>query len=364
MNRILVYGLSQDTRGGIETFLLNMNKFMSKDTIFDYVIEGNHTIHKEEIYKKGGKCFFVSPKKKIFSNLRDWKRLLKHLKDGYKIIYFNLYSLAWIFPIRIALKQGYKVIVHAHNNKLHNCGIFQRILHSLNRQYQKHLNIVRFTNSDLSSNFFFSNCKSELIYNAIDVDRFSFSKEKRERIRNTYGISNEQILFGFSGRITYQKNPLFLIDIFNEISKINSKSRFIICGEGNLLNDVKYRAKEYGIDVIFAGNNSNIEDYYQAMDCFVLPSRFEGLGIVLIEAQASGLISFTSSKVVPDIAKVTDILHYISLNNDASVWAKEILSCYKNLNNRAMYCSKIKGTHFDIVVESIELEKKLISYMD
>ena len=199
MNRILVYGLSQDTTGGIETYLLNMNKFMSNETIFDYVIEGNHTIHQNDIDEKGGKCFFISPKKKVFSNLKDWKKLLKEQKDNYKIAYFNLYSLAWIFPIKMALKQGYKVIVHAHNNKLHNCGIVQKLLHTLNRQYQKHLKIIRFTNSDLSSKFFFGNKNSELIYNAIDFERFRFDENKRNQIRGYYGFSNDDRIYGFSG---------------------------------------------------------------------------------------------------------------------------------------------------------------------
>ena len=272
MNRILVYGLSQDTLGGIETFLLNMNRFMSDETIFDYVIEGDHTIHQSEINKKGGKCFYISPKKKVFANLRDWKKLLKEQKDNYRIVYFNLYSLAWIFPITIALKQGYKVIVHAHNNKLHNCGIIQKTLHVLNRQYQKHLKIVRFTNSELSSRFFFGNKKAELIYNAINVDQFKFDEEKRNRIRRELAISENETLYGFSGRVSYQKNPLFLIDIFHEISKIDSNARFIICGDGNLKKKTEEKALALGLDVLFIGSVKNIEDYYQAMDVFIFPS--------------------------------------------------------------------------------------------
>lgn len=361
MNRILVYGLSQDTTGGIETYLLNMNKFMSNETIFDYVIEGNHTIHQNDIDEKGGKCFFISPKKKVFSNLKDWKKLLKEQKDNYKIAYFNLYSLAWIFPIKMALKQGYKVIVHAHNNKLHNCGIVQKLLHTLNRQYQKHLKIIRFTNSDLSSKFFFGNKNSELIYNAIDFERFRFDENKRNQIRGYYGFSNDDRIYGFSGRICYQKNPLFLIDIFYELSKIDPRAKFLICGEGDLFDEMELKSKLYKLNVVFTGSVNNIESYYQAMDCFVLPSRFEGLGIVLIEAQVSGLLSFTSEDVVPENAKTTELLHFISLKRCASDWANEITK-YNDANYSRSNYSRVVSPRFNILNESKRLEDILTNY--
>ena len=359
MNRILVYGLSQNIRGGIETFLLNMNAFMSSETIFDYVIEGTYTIHQEAIDNKGGKCFYISKKKSVLANIVGWKRILKNEKSRYQIVYFNLYSLAWIVPIFIALKNGYTVIVHAHNNMLHNCGLIQKFLHRVNRLLQRRLNIFRFANSELSAEFFFGANKAEIIYNAIDINRFIFNESKRNLVRLSLGIKNEEHLYGFSGRLVYQKNPLFLIDIFHEISKIDSKARFIICGDGLLSDKVKIKSNKNNLNIIFTGNVANLEDYYCAMDYYILPSRFEGLGIVLIEAQCSGLPCVASSRVIPQSACATDLLHFLSLSNKAKDWAHYVVNSLHS-DCRIKYGSLLSQTRFNIKAESKHLENRLI----
>ena len=362
MNRILVYGLASNILGGIETFLLNMNKFMSKDTIFDYVIEGTSTIHQDAINEKGGKCFFISPKKKMFSNIKNWKKLLDEQKNNYKVIYFNMYSFAWIFPICIALKKGYKVIVHAHNAGLHNCGLLQKIMHKINRQYQKHLKIIRFTNSELSRRFFFGSKEAKLIYNAIDTKRFAYDEVKRNNIRKKYNIKEDEHLYGFSGRFSYEKNPLFLIGVFNEIRKIDAKSRFIMCGDGVLREKIEQKANELHLNVIFAGSVKNIEDCYSAMDCFILPSRFEGLGLVLIEAEASGLRCVASKDVIPELANINKMVTFLPLKN-VSEWARSCYNIVFEKHDRHLMKDVVSSTSFNIEVAANELEQNLLSLL-
>lgn len=357
--RVLVYGLSSDKLGGIETFLLNMNRFMSDDMIFDYVVEGTGTIHQAAIQEKGGKVYFISPKRNMLQNIRDWQKVLKEYRKTSRVIYFNMFSLAWSVPIYIAQKYGYRVIVHAHNNNLHNCGVVLKTLHAINRGLLNLSGIIRLTNSKLSTEFFFGNKPAEMIYNAIDVDRFSFDSKRRIEIREKLKAEDKNI-YGFSGRIAYQKNPLFLIDIFCEIKKLDKKAIFLVCGDGDLMPEVKEKALGLGKDIVFTGNVLKIEEYYQAMDCFILPSRFEGLGIVLIEAQCSGLPCITSDVVIPKDAKVTELLTFIELKDNPEEWAKKAVSSCKTIwEPRNHYAKQIAETQFNIVTESVRLEKIL-----
>ena len=361
--RILTYGLSVDKLAGIETFLINMNSFMPDDIVFDHVIEAEagipmeqqDTIHRAAVEQRGGKIFFVAPKRSMLPNIRDWQKLLKEQKANTDTVYFNMYSLAWMVPAVMARLHGYRVFIHAHNNNLHDCGKLQRLLHGFFRQVQKCMKIRRLTNSQLSADFFFGGSSAEMIYNAIDTKRFAFNANAREALRRELGLEDKHV-YGFAGRVMYQKNPLFLMDVFSEIQKRDPAAAFLVCGEGDLMEETASRAKILGVTVQFAGSCPNVQDYYSAMDVFVLPSRFEGLGLVLIEAQCSGLPCVTSADVVPQDAKVTQLLDYISLDSGAAAWAG---LCVKKLDqipeNRSAWGETVGASHFEIRNEAPRL---------
>lgn len=358
--RVLVHGLASYAKGGIETFILEMAKYMNNDITFDYVFEEKNTL--DEKYDVEGDSLFIEPKKHMFSNLKSWNKLLNMRKEIDQVVYFNWYSMAWLFPALMARMKGYRVIIHAHNNNLHNCGILQRILHIIGRNLQKKMNITRLTNSDLSARFFFGNKKAELIYNAIDTTKFTFDNNVRNQIRDELCIQDKHV-YGFAGRIAYQKNPLFLIDIFRKIKEKDDKAILLVCGTGELLNEMKTKASNLGLDVLFIGNVKNIQDYYQAMDVFVLPSRFEGLGIVLIEAQTSGLPCVASENVIPKEAKITELLDFVPIEKGAEKWAEVCISKFNNSNqNRETFSTIVQNTQFEIRKEAPRLEKILIQW--
>ncbi|MCL2336759.1 MAG: glycosyltransferase [Firmicutes bacterium] len=364
--RVLVSGLAADKLGGIETFLLNMNYYMSNNCVFDYVIEGNSCIHKNSIEKKGGEIYlFPSRRSMLLKNILAWRALLKNKKSTIQVVYFNMFSLAYTLPVFVCRYYGYKVIVHAHTNNLHDCGMLLKGLHCFNKQLLKLLNVKRLTNSKLSSGFMFGDPEAgEIIYNAIDVERFKFNAEIRHKLRCQYGL-NDKIVFGFAGRLVYEKNPLFLLDIFKEIIKINPSSILMLIGDGDLMPEIKAKIKNYGIDhaVLLLGVCKNVEEFYQAMDVFILPSRFEGLGIALIEAQTVGLPCLTSAEVVPPEAKVTDLLSYVPLKNNPVEWAhKALQKLNSNSHGRLQRYEKIKEGHFNIKKESLRFEKILYDY--
>ena len=360
--RFLTYGLSADKLAGIETFLFNMNRYMPANDGFDYIVEGTSTIHQATIDSLGSRAIFISPKKHILQNTLDWNKLLrkeKKNKETAKLVYFNMYSLAWIVPIMLCKIHGYKVAIHAHNNNLHDCGRLQRTVHNINRFIFQYIRIYRFTNSKLSARFFFGKRYAEMVYNAIDTFEFAFNIESRTKIRDELSVKNRN-LYGFAGRLENSKNPLFLIDVFIQISKIDKNASFIVCGTGSLMDQMKEQAQKNNIDIIFTGTVSNLQDYYQAMDLFILPSRAEGLGLVLIEAQASGLPCVASADVIPHEAKVTELLDFIPLEQGPEEWAK---LCMDKINtnyvDRIRYSSIIYNTNFEITKEAPRLDSLL-----
>ncbi len=173
----------------------------------------------------------------------------------------------------------------------------------------------------------FGKCDLTVIPNAIDFQKFAPNQEMRKQMRDRLGVADEQRVFGFCGRLCTQKNPEMLIDIFNEIHKLKPDSHLLILGDGEKREELTERVKAYGLpgSVIFAGSVTNVEDWLQAMDCFVFPSRWEGFGIVLLEAQAAGLQCFTTKDAAPEETNLTGRVHFIRRDASPYEWAKAIV---------------------------------------
>ena len=352
---VLVYGPSCEKMGGIESFLFSMNEFMPADIEFDYVIEGTESIHQATIERLGGKVEYITPKRRIVKNILDWRRFLKNMGDNYDVAYFNMYSLSWILPIVFCLKRGFRVVVHAHNNALHTGGPLLW-MHKFCRRILRHKKIVRLTNSELSSSFFFyPEDDVQLIHNAIDIDRFAFNEDARDQTRESLGVAGRTV-YAFVGRLDWQKRPEFVVDVFAEIHRIEASSFFLVVGNGSLRQAMEDRAKRRGIDIVFAGECMNPERFYSAADALLLPSRFEGLGIVLIEAQASGIPCATTANKVPDIVAITDLVSFVPYEATAMEWAQTIVNAthYKPYS-RLLYADILRDTEFNIEKESCVL---------
>ena len=351
--KLLVHGVSLDIRGGIEVFLFEMSSHMPGDTVFDYVIEADEKDRNVSLPGEG-EVLYVPPKGRMLSNLIGWSKLLSARRGKDAAVYFNWYSMAWLFPAMIARMKGYPVIIHAHNNNLHNVGAAHRLLHRVGRLLQRWMKITRLTNSELSARFFFGELPARIITCAIDTDKFAFREDTRRELREKLGVADRHV-YGFAGRIAYQKNPLYLMDVFHQIALRDPSAAFLVCGNGDLLPEVKSRAAELGLDVIFTGAVPSVRDYYQAMDVFVLPSRFEGLGIVLIEAQCSGLPCVASADVIPTDAKVTDLLRFVPLGDPAQ-WADAAVAASGRRVDRAACHAVLKASNYNVETEAGRLE--------
>ena len=206
-----------------------------------------------------------------------------------------------------------------------------------------------------------------IIPNAIDIDRFKFNMNLRQKTRKELGLEDKFII-GNVGRCVSQKNQSFLIDIFFEIQKTNKDCNLIIIGDGPLTGILIDKVKKLKIEekVIFAGVHKNIENFYNAMDYFVFPSLYEGLGMCLVEAQISGLKCITSSNV-PLEAKISNGVQFVSLKNNRKFWAKLINNDIGNKVDRSKiefldiekYDIKIASTKIvDIYINIVNEEKK------
>ena len=362
--RVLAYGMVGTNRGGIETFLKKMNMNMSSDTIFDYVIEGHTCIHENEICSLGGKVFFISqrnrnPLKNIFDNYK----LLRDLKGSVDVVYFNLSSLSWIAPIIIARHLGYRVFVHSHNSQFiaANSGFLYRIVNCINKKWLSHMNVTRLSCSKPATQFMFEpQDQVEMIFNAIKTSQFAFDKTIRERVRKELKIREKSVV-GFVGRLSDQKNPLFLPDIMSALLKRCENAVMLIIGDGDMRSQLEKKIAILGLtkQCRVLGNRTDVNEIMQAMDVFLLPSEHEGLPYVVIEAQTAGLKCVVSD-VITDEVNVSGNVHFLSLNCGVEVWAENLINCLKNpVSDRRKMADFMAATDFNIENEAKRLEKIL-----
>ena len=196
----------------------------------------------------------------------------------------------------------------------------------------------------------------DIIYNGINLSKYYYNSNSRSILREKYNIDNNCILLGHVGRFVYVKNHTFLIDLIDVISKEKNNYKLMLVGDGELKEKIKNNENEKKLsdNVIFVDSNSNVNEYYSAFDLFLFPSKFEGLGIVLIEAQSSGLKCIVSD-AIPCEAIVSKNVDVCPLSVD--IWIDKILSCEVNEVDRKnqKYDDSIKA--YDIKITSDTITK-------
>lgn len=356
--RILATGFT-DNYGGVETFVMSYYRIMKKldQTIcIDIVTPYENPAFKNEIINMGGKVHVISAANKLKSRFLDKK---KQKNDIYKIMLSNNYDAMWcnknelcdLTYLKLSMKAHIPIrILHSHNSKnMHKgfSGMRIGLMHNINKFISPRYSTQQWACSDTAAQWMFPK-KSNYYFvaNAVDAKKLQFKPQIRELYREKMMLSNKFVV-GVVARISYQKNPEFIIDIFNELHKIKQDSVLLWAGTGERKAKIEAQAKLYGIldSVIFLGSRQDISELMQAMDCLLFPSRFEGLGIVAIESQAAGLHCFMSKDVIPKETDVTSITTRVSLGNSAKIWAEEIAK--KNLLHKDMY-EEIVDSGYDI----------------
>ncbi len=328
--------------GGAESRIMDLYRRMDRDEIqFDFLVhssalnwftketERKPEFYDEEIEAMGGHIY-VLPKFKVYNYLfyrRAVRKFFAKHKE-FRVVQGHMTSTAGIY-LPIAKKSGVPITVaHARN-----AGVVKGPKGAATRFFRRELvekadfcfACSLLAGQDVFGRNAMSEGRVKIIYNAIDVRRFTYDEKVRAAARKQLGISQELVL-GHVGRFEYQKNHPYLLEVFAAVCRERKDAVLLLLGEGKDRPAMEERCKQMGIAdrVRFMGNRKDTERYYQAMDIFLLPSFFEGLPGVLMEAQAAGLRCFVSDTVTRE-AKATDLVTYLSIDKPAESWAKEIL---------------------------------------
>lgn len=339
-------------RGGAETMIMNLYRNIDRSKIqFDFIV---HTEDKcafdDEIYKLGGEIFRVPTYKGTnhLAYVNKWKNFFEKHQE-YKIIHGHVRSTASIY-LKTAQKYGLTTIAHSHNTSSGNG--FSAIAKGVLQYPIRYVADYLFACSEAAGEWLFGNkaCKKgnfHILNNAIDTKKFIFNNDIRDKKRKEFLIEGKFVI-GHVGRFHPQKNHEFLIDIFKEVHDKNDNAILLLVGEGDLQESIQKKVYNLGLDnnVIFTGVRSDIPELFQAMDMFVFPSLYEGLGIVLIEAQASGLPCVVAN-TIPEEALITDNVKQVSLTGSPKVWTEAILKPVDSYERKSTY-AKIKDSGYDI----------------
>ena len=184
----------------------------------------------------------------------------------------------------------------------------------------------------------------------IPLDRFSFSAKERNEVRSRVGVGEQEFLLGSIGRIEQQKNPIFQVRVFSELLKLIPNAKFCIVGNGSMENELNNEVSELGLwnHIIRVSSTSEPQSFYSAFDALLLPSRFEGLSFVGIEAQCSGLPIY-GSRALPRELGITKLITFDSIQEDPAVWAKRIANGIGRIKTeeRANYSAELYDLGFD-----------------
>jgi len=344
-------------KGGVESVVMNYYRHIDKNKIqFDFIVDSDSTCPQEqEILSLGGRVYKVAPYQNIKQNMSDIQKIFELNK--YKIMHSQLTTMS-VFSLKVGEKCNIPVrICHGHNTASKGetkKNVLKYMLRPFSKKYATHY----FACSEYAGKWLFGNktggSKLTVLNNAIDLEKFSFDNDMREKLRAELGLENKFVL-GNIGRFCFQKNHDFLIDVFYRVYKMDNSAVLMLIGEGELVDTVREKVRSLNLEksVLFLEPKENINDYYQAMDVFVLPSHYEGFGIVALEAQAAGVPTICSDKV-PNVTRLSEDIEYISLDTPADKWAEAIM-LRKNAG-RKNSIDYIRKKGYDIKVEARKLE--------
>ncbi len=343
-------------RGGTESVVFNNYQYIDREKVqFDIVVDNNSPCDvPQNIQDMGCRIYRISP----YTRLPAYIAAIRDIcdKNHYDIVHSHMNTMS-VFALFAAWLAGVPVrISHSHSTAGKGRGETKRnmikyILRPFSRVFATHY----FACSEYAARWLFGNCAVEngeavIFKNAISAEKFCYNPDKRKAVRASLGIE-EQFVIGHVGRLSPPKNHFFLIAVFNFILKECRDAYLLLvggigsAGEG-IEQELKEKIEKYGIGdrIKCLGSLEDTSEIYQAMDVFVLPSLYEGLGIASIEAQASGLPCILSDRV-PRAAKVNENVKFLSLDEPLEKWASEIIS---SQGIRGDYAKNIAAAGYDI----------------
>ena len=364
MKRILQIGMTRNI-GGLETYLMNQFRKLDRSrTIYDFVnITGEYQIaFADEIERAGSKIFDIpSRRKNPLKHYLEWIKLFRKIRGQYDAIILNANSLSYVFPIFAARFFGIsRRIFHSHNSGDElKMGTLRKILVSVNKFLLESSVTDRFACSEKAGRWMFGSKKFHVINNAIDAREMRFNPQIRDQLRRELEIEDRFVL-AHVGRFTFQKNHEFLIEIFAKVAEQIPDSILLLIGDAvedsSFLDRTRQKVSELKLEdrVKFLGLRKDVRNLMQAFDCFVLPSRFEGLPMVGIEAQSAGLPCVFSDTITRELEITQNLVQYVKLDSIED-WCVAIQKA-RQIPRRDTF-DEIANAGYDISTEILKLEK-------
>ena len=371
----VLHVLGNTNLGGAESRIMDLYRHTDRNRVqFDFLVHsGEEGFFEKEIRELGGRIFRV-PRFRIY-NYFSYRKALKEFfqkHHEFALVQGHMTSTAAIY-LPIAKKAGVKkTAAHARS-----AGVDKGLKGTMTRFLRRNLADKAdylFTCSELAGISVYGEKavregKTIFIPNAIDCAGFTFDPEKRKKMREELGLT-DALIIGHVGRFHYAKNHEYLLRVFAELCRMSAgadgstaetgadqKYHLILLGEGPLMEDTRKLAEELGVAdrVHFLGNHKNIADYYQAMDYFVYPSRYEGMPGTIVEAQASGLPCLMSDTICREVI-ATELVETMSIEEEPKAWAevlqRRIDALVSKQENREKYAAKMAAAGFDVQAQA------------
>lgn len=342
---------------GITTVIYNYTNAMNRQGIQLYFMTyGDLEPIVRERFEKIGSIELVSDRKKnTAAYMKDYVHLLK--SHSFDVVHVHGNSGTMAIEVILAKVCGIpKIIVHTHSTSTSH-----PLLNFVLRYPMIACADARIACSEAAGKWLYKNRNYTVLNNAIDISRFRFNVEIRKQCRAELGV-NDEFLVGHVGHFSAAKNHFFLLDIFYAFHMQKPNSKLLLVSDGPEYDAIVEKVKQLKIQdaVIFAGRRSDVERLYQAMDVFVMPSRWEGLPLVLLEAQASGLTVIASDRITADV-KCTDKFWFMSIQEAPEIWAEKLIELSgEHIDRTTDAAQQIRKCGFDIFLEAGRLRERYL----
>ena len=354
MNKIKILMLVDNLNkcDGIASYVMNYYQKMDHEK---YSIDFLVSKYNDNVANEYRKLIKKNNDKIILKNNISNKSIIKELKNidvffkknNYDIIHSHIINMGY-FYLKYARKNGVKIrILHSHSTFLWSKNIIKFIRNKIFTRLALKNSNVYFACSNMAGKFLFKNKKFYLIKNAIEFNKFAYNVEIRDKYRKELKLDGK-VVYGHVGRFNIQKNHTFLLDVFEKIVKNDDNSILLLIGKGELENEILQIVKNKKLEnhVKFLGERDDVNNLFQAMDLFLLPSLFEGLPVVGVEAQASDLQCIFSDKITKEV-RLLDKTIFIDINNSDN-WVNAISKLNVMVDERKNVNDIIRKNGYDI----------------
>lgn len=362
--KVLIVGLSEH-RCGVEGYIMNMVRNLPSDVFECYFPRnGAEKTYGDGIRSLGGHFIEVSRVRGIhfLQYYAGWWKVLRRYR--FDVIYWNDCSIVSLDVLRMARWLGVPVrIFHAHNSSMDTpLSGLRRWIEKKNFQCLPDIANLLLACSETAAQWMFrAGARYQVVPNALDVFRYQFSDGVRSKKRNELGVSDRHVI-GFVGRLTPQKYPEFYVQVAAALCRQSSRCFLIMVGAGELESEVRQVAEGLGLtpsQFLMLGARSDVPELLQALDCLVMPSRYEGLPMTLVEAQASGLPCVVSDTISRECDLTGDVT-FLSLKDPVKHWADVILQRLQEPRDRTQGARKVREAGFDAADAFPKLEQLIL----